>query len=186
MADLNIATVLMVGFVGMIFGFISVIGTMVGLFIWLDKKHSARMDGIDKRIVDLQDDMREMRRDIQVVQRDVQALEQDVKALQREMQAVRRDVQALEQDVKALQLEMQAVQRDIQVIQRDVQAVQRDVQSVQRDMREIHRNMRVLNTKVDRAQGALDVLVFGERGVPPPVARERAETETQVEEPVAD
>ena len=111
MADLNIAVVLMVGFVGMIFGFISVIGTMVGLFIWLDRKHSARMDRIDKRIDDLREEMHG-------------------------------------------------------------------------EMQEIRRDMRVLNSKVDRAQGALDVLVFGERGVPPPVARERAETEMQVEEAV--
>ena len=114
MADLNIAVVLMVGFVGMIFGFISVIGTMVGLFIWLDRKHSARMDRIDKRIDGILDDMREMRG----------------------------------------------------------------------EMREIQRNMRVLNSKIDRAQGALDVLIFGDRGVPPPVAHDRAEA--QFEEAVGD
>ncbi len=41
-------------------------------------------------------------------------------------------------------------------------------------------------SKVDRIQGSLDVLVFGERGVPPPVARERAEAEGRVEETVGD
>ena len=43
-----------------------------------------------------------------------------------------------------------------------------------------------LGSKVDRMQGTLDVLVFGERGVPPPVARERAEAEGRVEETVGD
>ncbi len=118
MADWNIATVMMVGFIGMIFGFISVIGTMVGLFVWLDRKHSARMDRIDKRIDDSQEELRGEFRD------------------------------------------------------------------VRSEMRDIRRNIQALNSKVDRAQGALDVLVYGERGVPPPVARERAETEMQVEEAV--
>lgn len=46
--------------------------------------------------------------------------------------------------------------------------------------------MKSLVSKVDRMQGTLDVLVFGERGVPPPVARERAEAEERVEETVGD
>ena len=46
--------------------------------------------------------------------------------------------------------------------------------------------MKSLGSKVDRMQGSLDVLVFGERGVPPPVARERAESEAQVQETVGD
>ena len=111
---------MMVGFVGMIFGFISVIGTMVGLFIWLDRKHSVRMDRIDKRISDLRGEMRG------------------------------------------------------------------EIGDVCGEMRALRREMRALNSKVDRVQGSLDVLVFGERGVPPPVARERAETERQVEEAVGD
>ena len=125
----------MVGFAGMIFGFISVIGTMVGLFIWLDRKHSARMDRIDKRIDDLQEEMRG------------------------ELNDVREEMRGELHDVRG---------------------------ELRGGMRELRREMRVLNSKVDRAQGALDVLVFGERGVPPPVARERAETERQDEEPVGD
>ena len=54
------------------------------------------------------------------------------------------------------------------------------------EMQEIRRDVRALNSKVDRMQGTLDVLVFGERGVPPPVASERAETERRVEESVGD
>ena len=54
------------------------------------------------------------------------------------------------------------------------------------EMQEMRRDMRTLGSKVDRMQGTLDVLVFGERGVPPPVASERAEAEGRVEETVGD
>ena len=50
----------------------------------------------------------------------------------------------------------------------------------------LHGEMKSLSSKVDRMQGTLDVLVFGERGVPPPVARERAEAEARVQETVGD
>ena len=53
-------------------------------------------------------------------------------------------------------------------------------------MRGVDTKVDLLGSKVDRMQGTLDVLVFGERGVPPPVARERAEAEGRVEETVGD
>lgn len=57
---------------------------------------------------------------------------------------------------------------------------------VRSEMRALDAKVDALGSKVDRMQGTLDVLVFGERGVPPPVARERAETEERVEETVGD
>ena len=51
---------------------------------------------------------------------------------------------------------------------------------------EMQRGINVLGSKIDRAQGNLDVLVFGERGVPPPVLRERSELESRAEEAVGD
>ena len=51
---------------------------------------------------------------------------------------------------------------------------------------EMQRDITVLGSKIDRAQGNLDVLVFGERGVPPPVMHERAELESRTEEAVVD
>ena len=50
-----------------------------------------------------------------------------------------------------------------------------DLQEVKDDLKDVQRNERALTSKVDRIQGTLDVLVFGER-VPEPVARERVET----------
>ena len=58
--------------------------------------------------------------------------------------------------------------------------------SVRSEMRALDAKVDTLGSKVDRMQGTLDVLVFGERGVPPPVARERAEAEGRVEETVGD
>ena len=52
------------------------------------------------------------------------------------------------------------------------------------EIRRLDRDIRVVSAKVDRAQGNLDVLVFGERGVPPPVEAERAEMENLAEEAV--
>ena len=64
--------------------------------------------------------------------------------------------------------------------------LQDDLRQVQQDMRQTQRDTHAISSKVDRMQGTLDVLVFGERGVPPPVARERAEAEGRVEEAVGD
>ena len=51
---------------------------------------------------------------------------------------------------------------------------------------EMQQSIRIISSKVDRAQGNLDVLVFGDRGVPEPVARERAALEGRIEEAVGD
>ena len=60
-------------------------------------------------------------------------------------------------------------------LQEHRQEFKADLQEVKADLQEVQRNERALTSKVDRIQGTLDVLVFGER-VPEPVARERAET----------
>ena len=60
-------------------------------------------------------------------------------------------------------------------LQEHRQEFKADLQEVKADLQEVQRNERTLTSKVDRIQGTLDVLVFGER-VPEPVARERAET----------
>ena len=47
-----------------------------------------------------------------------------------------------------------------------LERMDRRIDDVQVDMREMQRDMCALNSKVDRMQGTLDVLVFGERVVP--------------------
>ena len=49
---------------------------------------------------------------------------------------------------------------------------------------ELLRSISIVSSKVDKAQGNLDVLVYGDRGVSEPVARERAALEERVEETV--
>ena len=60
------------------------------------------------------------------------------------------------------------------------------MREMREDMRRLDRDIRLVSAKVDRAQGNLDVLVFGERGVPPSVEQERAELESRAEEAVGD
>ncbi len=50
----------------------------------------------------------------------------------------------------------------------------------------MQREMKLIGSKADTVQGSPDVLVFGERGVPPPVARERSEVEARLQETVGD
>ena len=59
--------------------------------------------------------------------------------------------------------------------ERRIDEVKNDMREMRDDMRETQRDHRALASKVDRIQGTLDVVAFGER-VPEPVARERAET----------
>lgn len=63
-------------------------------------------------------------------------------------------------------------ERRIDEVKTDMRARRREFKA---DIQEIQRNERTLTSKVDRIQGTLDVLVFGER-IPEPVARERTET----------
>ena len=60
------------------------------------------------------------------------------------------------------------------------------IAEVRSETRALDAKVDSLGSKVDRIQGSLDVLVFGDRGVPPPVARERAEAERRVEETIGD
>ena len=124
--------------------FLAAIMIVAGLIFWLDRKQTERLDRMDKRLEDFQEDMRETRRDIRTLDAKVEVLDTKVDALSAEVKVTNTKVEAL--DIKA----------------------------------------NATNSKVDRMQGTLDVLVFGERGVPPPVARERAEAEGRVEETVGD
>ncbi len=105
-----------------IIGFIGVIGTVAGLFFWLDRKIAA------------------------------------------ELRAIRAEMQEMRSETRTEMHEMRAEMRG--------------------EIRRLDRDIRVVSAKVDRAQGNLDVLVFGERGVPPSVEAERAELESVAEEAV--
>ena len=93
------------------------------------------------------------------------------------IQAEMREIQAEMRDTR---VEMRAEMRDTRV---EMRAEMREMRA---EMQGIQRDLQMVNSKVDRAQGALDVLVFGERGVPPPVASERAEMERRAEEAIGD
>ena len=93
---------------------------------------------------------------------------------------------AIEIDVAVIKSELVRVNEraDKQDERMDKQDERMDRQDGRFD--EMQRGINVLGSKIDRAQGNLDVLVFGERGVPPPVLRERSELESRAEEAVGD
>ncbi len=68
----------------------------------------------------------------------------------------------------------------------ELREIRADMRDMRTDIRRLDRDIRVVSAKVDRAQGNLDVLVFGERGVPQSVEVERAELENLAEEAVGD
>lgn len=67
----------------------------------------------------------------------------------------------------------------------EIREIRADMRDMRSDMRNMQTQIQVLSSKIDRAQGNLDVLVFGERGVPVPVERERSQLESRAEEPVS-
>ena len=115
-----------------------IMGGLAALIFFLDRKQSARMDRLEKRIDDSNADLRQDMRDMQSRFDDSNA--------------------ELRQDMRDSNAELR------------------------QDMRDLQSGMQALNSKVDRMQGTLDILVFGSQQVPPPVAQTRAETERQIEE----
>ncbi len=88
-----------------------------------------------------------------------------------ELRLIREDMREMREDMRGMQSEMRA---EMQELRNEMRA----------EIRRFDRDIRILGAKVDRAQGNLDVLVFGERGVPPSVEVERAELESRAEETV--
>ena len=92
-------------------------------------------------------------------------------------------------ELRAIRAEMHEMRAEIRAEMHEMRAETcGEMHEMRTEMRsEIRRldgDIRVVSAKVDRAQGNLDVLVFGERGVPPPVEAERAEMENLAEEAV--
>ena len=92
-------------------------------------------------------------------------------------------------ELRAIRAEMHEMRAEMRTDMHEMHAETRGEMHEMRtetrgEIRRLDRDIRVLSAKVDRAQGNLDVLVFGERGVPPPVEAERAEMENLAEEAV--
>jgi len=138
-----------------IFGFIGVIGTTAGLIFWLDRKIATELRGIRA-------EMHEMRAEIRAEMHEMHA---ETRGEMHEMRAETRG------EMHEMRTEMRGEMHEMRTEMRG-------------EIRRLDRDIRVLSAKVDRAQGNLDVLVFGERGVPPPVEAERAEMENLAEEAV--
>ena len=79
-----------------------------------------------------------------------------------------------------------AIELGLVEVRTELKTIRERVDRHDEQFEDLRGEVKSLGSKVDRMQGTLDVLVFGERGVPPPVARERAEAEGRVEETVGD
>ena len=100
----------------------------------------------------------------------------------------RHDKRADRQDERLGAIEIDVAVIKTELVRVNERADKQDERMDRQDGRfdEMQRGINGLGSKIDRAQGNLDVLVFGERGVPPPVLRERSELESPVEEAVGD
>ena len=92
-----------------------------------------------------------------------------------ELRLIREDMREMREDMREMREDMRGMQSEMR----------EDMREMRTEIRRLDRDIRVLGAKVDRAQGNLDVLVFGERGVPPSVEMERAELESRAEETVS-
>ena len=126
--------------------------------LWTDRKHDRRFDAQDER---------------------QRAMETDIAAIKAELIAINGRIISLEKSVASLEERMRPVETDIAAIKVELVAINERLDAHDNEFNEIRRDINVLGSKMDRAQGNLDVLVFGERGVPPPVLQQRMEMERQ-------
>lgn len=88
--------------------------------------------------------------------------------------------------LSAIEGELSAVRIHLAEVGSEMKAHGERLERLDNQSGEMQQSIRSVSSKVDRAQGNLDVLVFGDRGVPEPVARERAAIEGRSEEAIAD
>ena len=150
-----------------------VILALIGLFItilWSDRRQDKRQNALESSLADMQSDLVK-------VQVDVAGLKV----------AIAENSERLDRmDARFDQQDRRFDERFDQQDRRFDERFDRQDQRFDRHFNEMQQSIRVVSSKVDRAQGNLDVLVFGDRGVPEPVARERAALETPAEEVIAD
>ena len=156
-------------FIAVIVGFVALLFTV----LWSERRQDRRFDRQDERF-DRQDerfDRQDERFDRQDERFDARFDRQDE----------RFDARFDRQDERLASIELGLVE-----VRTELKTLTERVDKHDEQFEDLRREMKSLGSKVDRMQGTLDVLVFGERGVPPPVARERAEAEERVEETVGD
>ncbi len=151
--------------IGIIVGIVGGLTTMTfALLVYFDKKNERRIDEVKAA---LQEHRQETNAALAEHRQETNA------ALAEHRQEVKADLQGHRQEFKADLVEHR--QETNAALAEHRQDFKSDLQEIKADLKEVQRNERTLTSKVDRIQGTLDVLVFGER-VPEPVSRERAET----------
>lgn len=167
-------------FIAVIVGFAALLFTV----LWSERKQDRRFDRQDERF-----DRQDERFDRQDERIDAQFDRQDERIDARfDRQDARIDARFDRQDARFDRQDerLAAIELGLVEVRTELKTLRERVDEHDEQFDNLRREMKLLGSKVDRMQGTLDVLVFGERGVPPPVARERAEAEGRVEETVGD
>ena len=181
--------------------------SVAGLIIYFDRKQTQRMDRLESSVNRLRDDMlagdtelrQEMRADkaelLEAMRQDKAELRADHSAMRQEMHSdkveLRADNSAMRQEMHSDKVELLKAMRADKVelrqeMRTDKAELRADNAELRQEMRDLQTGMRALNSKVDRMQGNLDIIVFGSQQVPPPITETRRETEREVEEALGD
>ena len=152
-------------FVVMILAFIGLIFTI----LWSDRRHDKRQDALEGALAEMRTDFA--------------GVKDEVAGVQVELAGVKAAVQANSERLDRMD---ERFDRQDERFDRQDERFDRQEQRFDERFAEMQQSIRIVSSKVDRAQGNLDVLVYGDRGVPAPVQRERDALEARVEEPVGD
>ena len=167
-------------FVVMILAFIGLIFTI----LWSDRRHDKRQDALEGALAEMRTDFAGVKDEVAGVQVELAGVKAAVQANSERLD--RMDERFDRQDERFDRQEQRFDERFNRQEQQFNERFDHQEQRFDERFAEMQQSIRIVSSKVDRAQGNLDVLVYGDRGVPAPVQRERDALEARVEEPVGD
>ena len=154
--------------------------------LWADRRHDKRADRHDERLSAIEIDVAGIKVELNRLNERADRQDERLNAMAVDITGVKSEMVRLNERVD--RQDERADRQDERADRQDERADRQDERADRQDghFDEMQHGINVLGSKIDRAQGNLDVLVFGERGVPPPVLRERSELESRAEEAVGD
>ena len=169
-----------------ILGFIGTIDTTAGMAFWLDRKQSARMDRIEKRLDDQDVLQRVMQSDLAEVKAELEAQGERLDRQDARFDRIEKRLDDMDDRQRVMQSDLAEVKAELKAqgerLDRHDERFDRIDERFERQSGEIN----AVGRKVDRVEGMVYVLIHG------PDYRERglgimeAEREDEVSEPVGD